>query len=365
MMKTLHTPDFGDLCSYAEAPHALAAAVAGLAGYAAAGCRVHRFVLEPRRTGWGVSAEITIPKRGSLEPIEGITQRASFYAPAMLLREHTRGVGWMNDADGPYRALGDYPTYAEGLEREMLLRVQAWALTMIAGPLLAGFLKHCDRDIDFIPDHEHIFSQKYGPDGLAFELFEGLDALTNAAKPESTPTENLLRTIEAFDGESVTLIPSRMEVPEDDEILASKSILQEISLMGALLPKRFDPKTFTSHPSLEELQRRRERAQARHSEILAGGDLNDDDLAFLLTFTPDIPWFAVLLGTTSGTGQQAMRVLYAGFLAFWESRLITRGMDWAGDPMMQGDDAPLPITECINAWTGYRDARWMPCHASN
>jgi hypothetical protein len=132
--------------------------------------------------------------------------------------------------------------------------------------------------------------------------------------------------------------------------------------MGALLPSGLNPKTFAFHPSLADLQRRRERARCRYDAILAGPGLTDADKDFLLLSPPgEDAWWDVLLGSTSGTGQGAMRVLYAGLLAFWEAMFVTRAMDWAGDPMRQEADAPLPITECYAAWTGLRSGRWVPC----
>ena len=104
----------------------------------------------------------------------------------------------------------------------------------------------------------------------------------------------------------------------------------------------------------------------RYDAILAGPGLSDTDRDFLIMNPPRTSaWLDVLLGSTKGTGQEPMRLICAGFLAFWEATVITRAMDWAGDPMRQEADAPLPITECYNAWTGYRAARWVPCHNSN
>ena len=352
--------------------HAVASVVAGLTGYALAGARVESFEIRPRKAAWGltgawrVAATISTPTKG-LKPVETIARAAAEFAPRVLLREPMGGAGFLPTATGDFHTLGDYPSFAEGFAAELQLRSRGLAVALMSAPMLAAFLPLVSAEIDFT--ERRIYSQKQGESGLGFDLFQKLNAITDAADPHRTPSENLLRTLARFDWESIRMIPSRMEIPAAGEnaeaIEAAKGMLRSVSLMGALLPSGLNPKTFAFHPSFADLQRRRERARSRYDAILAGPGLTDADKDFLLLSPPgEDAWWDVLLGSTSGTGQGAMRVLYAGLLAFWEAMFVTRAMDWAGDPMRQEADAPLPITECYAAWTGLRSGRWVPCLSS-
>ena len=349
--------------------HAAASVVAGLTGYALAGARIESFEIRPRKAAWEltgawtVSATISTPAKG-LKPVEAVVRSAAEFAPRVLLREPMGGAGFLPTATGDFHALGDYPSHAEGFAAELQLRSRGLAVALMSAPVLAALLPLVSEEIDFT--ERRVYAQKDGESGWAFDLFQRLNAITDAADPNRTPMKNLIAASDRFDWGSTRMVPPRMEIPADGEdagkIETAKAILRSVSLMGALLPSGLNPKTLSFHPSLAELQRRRERARERYDEILAGPGLTDADRDFLLMSPPgEDAWWDVLLGTTSGTGQEGMRVLYAGLLAFWEAVFITRAMEWAGDPMRQSDDAPLPITECYAAWTGFRSGRFVPC----
>jgi hypothetical protein len=338
--------------------HAVASAVAGLTGQALSGSRVESFTIvhHPKGDFWRVIAETTAPNRDGLDPVDDIARTASRFAPHVLFREPLGGAEYTGDGAPDRFRLEAYPSPAEGLDAEIKLRLRGLTLALSSAGPLAAFLRLLIKD-DFMGTTT--FARKDGKDGWAFDLFQMLDAMTDAADPDRTPTQNLIAAIQAFQWEDVREIPARMELPstgEDAEAVeVAKGILRSVSLMGALLPND------RGRRSLKDLQSYRDRARSRYDEILAGPGLTGADRDFLAVNCPGDPWFDVLLGTTRGTGQEAMHVLYAGFLAFWEASVITRMMDWAGDPMRQSDDAPLPIAECYAAWTGYRSGRFQVC----
>jgi hypothetical protein len=345
--------------------HALASAVAALTGQALSGSRVESLTImrKPKSGFWRVIAETAAPTRDGLDPVDDIARNAARFAPHILFREPLGGAGYVRDQISHLFALDGYASPAEGLDAEIKLRWRGLTVALAAaGPLSTLLLLL--NETDFM--RTETFARKDGEDGWAFDLFQMLDALTDAADPDRTPAQNLIAAIQAFSWEKVREIPARMELPstrEDAEAVeAAKGILRSVSLMGALLP---DETGRLREHSLKTLQSYRDRARERYDAILAGPGLSDTDRDFLIMNPPRTSaWLDVLLGSTKGTGQEPIRLICAGFLAFWEATVITRAMDWAGDPMRQEADAPLPITECYNAWAGFRSGRWVPCLSS-